>query len=64
MNTVIIVLIVITIITAITMLVFLYLSIKSKAYLSYKQKLIAFEEKKKRIEDTIEKDRKDFKNGS
>lgn len=64
MNTAIIILIVITLVFTISIISFIVYSIKSKAYLSYRQKLIAFEEKKKRIEEELEKDRKRFKHGS
>ena len=64
MNTAIIVLIVVTVVFTLSIISFLIFSIKSKSYLSYRQKLIAFEGKKKRIEAELEKDRKDFKHGS
>lgn len=55
MNTAIIVLIVVTVVFTISIISFLIFSIKSKSYLSYRQKLIAFEEKKKRIEAELER---------
>ena len=64
MNIAIIILTVITVIFTISIIVFLLLSINSKAYLTYKKKLLAFEEKKRKIEDEIENDRKGFKHGS
>lgn len=64
MNTVIVVLILITVIITVLIIAFILLSIKAKAYLKYRQKLLSFEEKKKRIEADIEKDRKEFRDGS
>jgi len=64
MNTVIISMIIITIAITVAIIIYILLSIKTKAYLSYKQKLIAFEEKKRRIEIDLDNDRKRFKNGS
>lgn len=64
MNTMIFILILVTVISTISIVVFILLSIKNKSYLSYQQKLIAFEERKKRIENEIEKERKGFRNDS
>lgn len=64
MNTAIIILIVITVVFTISIILFIIYSIKSGSYMSYRRKLLAFEEKKKRIEAELENDRKDFKHGS
>lgn len=64
MNQMIIVLIVLATVVTIAIPVFLVISLRSRAYLSYRKKLIDFETRKKRIEADIENDRKEFKHGS
>ena len=61
MNTIIIVLIALTIIFTIVFSLFMVYSFYSNAHLTYKQKLVEFENKKKRIEEDLENDRKRFK---
>ena len=60
MNTIIIILIALRIIFTIVFSVFMVYSFHSNAYLVYKQKLVEFENKKKRIEEDLENDRKRF----
>jgi anionic cell wall polymer biosynthesis LytR-Cps2A-Psr (LCP) family protein len=64
MNTAITIMIILTLIFTIAIIGYLLYSLKYKAYLSYKQKLINFEEKKKRIEEDLKNDRKRFKRNS
>lgn len=60
MNEIIIALIIIAIVITVFVIIFIGLSLKSKAYLSYRKKLLAFEEKKQRIEVDIKNDKKRF----
>lgn len=60
MNTVILFLIIVTVLFTVAVIIFILMSLKSQAYTSYKQKLLAFDEKKKAIEEEIENDRKKF----
>ncbi len=61
MNTIIIILIALTITFTIVFSAFMVYSFQSNAHLEYKQKLVEFENKKKRIEEDLENDRKKFK---
>lgn len=61
MNTIILILAVLTTLLTTSVSIFLLYSIRSQSYLKYKQKLIDFENKKKRIEEDLENDRKRFK---
>lgn len=60
MNTIIIILIIVTVIFTVIVSVFLFYSIYSKSYLTYRKKLEDFENKKKRIEEDLDNDRKKF----
>lgn len=60
MNTAILFLIIVTVLFTVAVIIFILMSLKSQAYISYKQKLLDFDEKKKAIEEEIENDRKKF----
>ncbi|MDE6708751.1 MAG: hypothetical protein K2K06_12040 [Oscillospiraceae bacterium] len=64
MNTAMIILMIITVSVTIFVVGFLLYSLHSKAHLIYRQKLADFENKKKRIEEELENDKKRFKRNS
>ena len=61
METAIIILIILILAITIALAIFVIYSIKSKSYLEYRKKLNDFENKKRKIEECIENDRKRFK---
>lgn len=64
MNTFIIILIIISILLTISVIFIVFRSIHSQSYLEYKQKLIDFENKRKKIEEELKNDRNKFKRGT